>query len=168
MTQFEIYFNRIVGLECWGIIAGSGTGSNINMQFGRKIPRAKPLKNPSLTNEQREFDSEFSVFVECVWRLDSETEIVCGAWDNNRENGLMIIGLHQLVGSVVSSVQILKPAFDLIVSFSNGLALKVFCDNVSPIDANDNYSLFTPDLYYTVGTRSVLRKTFRQFGVSGE
>ena len=160
IDQFEVSLNQIVGLKCWGVIAGSGTGSVIDIQLGDRIRRRKPLKNPTLTDEQQKFESAFALFIECVWRLDSESRVICGAWDDNSEGGVMITGLRQLVGCTVSSIDILRPSLDLSVSFlgCNGkLNLKVFCDSVNSIDADDNYSLATPSGHYVIGNRSALR-----------
>lgn len=164
MGEFETSLNQIIGLECWGVVAGSGTGSIVDIQLGGRVRLHKRLRNSKLTDEQREFEPEFSIFIECVWRLDSESTIICGAWDDNREGGEMIVGLRQIVGSVISSVQLSIPAFDVLVGFSNGLTLKVFCDRINLTDADDNYSLFTPSMCYTVGTRSALRREQRKVG----
>jgi len=55
---------------------------------------------------------------------------------------------------------LIRPAFDLIVYFDDGLSLKrVFCDETNQSEKEeefDNYSFFTPKLIYTVTCRSGL------------
>ena len=73
----------------------------------------------------------------------------------------MLTGLQRLVGDVIHSVSLSKPAFDLQLSFSNKLVLSVFCDAVNEADEYDNYSLFLPEVIYTVGFRSRLIREHR-------
>lgn len=77
----------------------------------------------------------------------------------------MLKGLQRLVGDVIHSVSLSKPAYDLQLTFSNKLVLNVFCDAVNKADENDNYSLFLPKVIYTVGTRSRLIREHRSEAV---
>jgi hypothetical protein len=36
------------GTTCWGIAAGQNTGSVIDLHFGEKLDRPKPIRNPFL------------------------------------------------------------------------------------------------------------------------
>jgi hypothetical protein len=149
-------FRKVIGKECWGIVAGAGTGSSMNVQIGNKILRTKPLDNTALAHDVRNFEAEYSIYIECVWRLDSDKGIICGAWDDNSKKGKMLQGLNHLLGNQITRIIILEPAYDLIIEFSNSFKLKVFCDQVNEKDGNDNYSLFTPTEIITVGNRSKL------------
>ena len=160
-VEFEEALNRLVGQLCWGVIAGAGTGSIVDLKIGRKILRKTPVRNPHLSRLQRKYDSEYAIFILCVWRVDSKSKVVCGCWDDNTENGEMLAGLRRLVGSTITSVDVKKPAWDLDLTFSNGLVLKVFCDSINLIDKGDNYSVFLPEGIYTVGARSKLLKEQR-------
>jgi len=157
-NAFKADLARLTGQVCWGFIAGAGTGSALNLNLGGRVPRKVPARNPHLTEEQRMFDGELGLFVECVWRLDSASEVVCGAWDDNSAGGPMLEGLRLLVGQVVASVETEGPAFDLRVGFGNSLTLRVFSDAVNRAEARDNYSLVVPGATYTVGTRGSLRR----------
>jgi hypothetical protein len=68
----------------------------------------------------------------------------------------MLAGLRRLVGSTITSVNVKKPAWDLDLTFSNGLVLRVFCDSVDLVDMDDNYSVFLPEGIFTVGARGKL------------
>lgn len=161
-TEFKAGLARLAGRPCWGFIAGAGTGSSLSLSLGGRVPRKAPARNPHLTEEQRMFDGELGLFVECVWRLDSPSGVVCGAWDDNSAGGPMLAGLRRLVGRSVTSVSAEGPAFDLRVDFGDDLTLRVFCDAVNRAEARDNYSLLTADAVYTVGTRGALRREARE------
>lgn len=157
-AMFEASLNRLVGQVCWGFAAGEGTGSVINFYIGGKVPRESPLSNLHLAAEQREYEAEINLFVECAWRIESKTEVICGAWDDNTEGGDMIAGLRRLVDQSVSSVKVSQPALDLTLDFSNGLTLRVFCDQTNQAEGEDNYTLFLNGAIYVVGSRSQLRR----------
>ena len=154
-------FQKIIGEECWGIIAGTGTGSVVSIQIGNKIPRKKSLDNIALEQAVRDFEAEYSLHIECVWRLDSDHEIICGAWDDNSKGGKMLQGLNHLLGKQITRVTLLEPAWDFIIEFSNLFKFKVFCDQVNEEDENDNYSLFTPTQTITVSNRSKIQSKSR-------
>ena len=152
---------ELVGLSVWAVVAGSGTGSVINLLFGEAIRRSTPISNPTLPAKVRDHDASHSLFIRCVWRLDGESEVITGAWDDNQAGGPMLAGLTPLVGDRVKSVWLGRPAFDLDVLFESGKTLRVFCDQINSEDDNPNYSLLLPTVVHTVGCRSQLRESVR-------
>jgi len=139
--------------QCWSIIAGEGVGSEITIDFGDRTPRQYALKNPFLTEEQRTNEGSYILHVLCTWRLDSKTEIICGSNDPNKNDGIMVAGLERLVGQTIRNVEVITPAYDLVLTFDD-FVLRVFCDEMDKEDEFDNYSFFTPDMSYTVECRS--------------
>lgn len=152
----EALLARLVGLRCSGYTAGGAAGSHVNLEFGGRIPRAKPLENEYLTEEQRLGEPEYSVFVLCVWRLDSDEQVICGAWDDNGSQGPMLRGLEELPGWRLGSFEVDEPGLDLRLRFENGWTFRIFCDQVNEQDECPNYSLFSPEEILTVKTRSRL------------
>lgn len=148
---------QLVGRNCWGIVAGAGTGSTVALDYGKKVPRKMAIRNPHLTEEQRCFTGEYSVFVTCSWRLDSSADVICGWEDGNDEGGPMLRGLRSLVGRSVSDVEVMSPGHDLAIRFESDTWLRVFCDHTSEADDGDNYSFFTRKTVYTVGCRGRIR-----------
>lgn len=151
--NFRKEFQNLVGKKCWGIVEGKGTGSVITFCFGEKILREKPVGNENLSEEVQNFDSEFSVFVECVWRVDSEHEVIFGAWT---EHEIVRREINKILNQTIDKIDLSEPAFDVKIIFSNGLQLKIFCDQTNKEDRNDNYSFFTPEVIYTVEYKSIL------------
>lgn len=156
--NFEINLKRFIGQECWAVVGGKGTGTVICLDFGLKIPRKNKLKNRHLTEDTRTYRSEFSLFIQCSWRLDAEFEVVCGSKESNEEGGERNEGLKKLIHKHVTAIDLIKPAFDLNVHFDEKLILRIFCDETNPDEDEkfDNYYLFIPECVFTVSNRSQL------------
>lgn len=135
------FFDGIIGKSCWSIIAGSGTGSMVSLAFGEKIRRERPLRNPALSPEQREFDGEFVVFIkDSPWRIVGDNAIICTSDNSNEVNGPMLSGLQRLVGSSVISVSITNDIGGLNLVFSDRLCIQL--TGIDCVDDLDSYSLF--------------------------
>jgi hypothetical protein len=154
--KLETSINQLIDKECWGIVAGEGTGSFVNLEIGEKIRRNKEIENPALETDVRQFEGQYSLSLECAWRLDSTEAVICGASDDNSKDGKMLDGLRLLIGRRISRINLSKPGLDLDIEFSKDLTLKVFCDQTNENDQNDNYMLFTPDQIITVSYGSRL------------
>ena len=151
----------ILGLRlkrCWAVIAGRGTGSAIDLHFGAKVPRKRPLTNPTLGDEERRFEGETSIYLTCAWRLDDKSKVVSGWLDGGETVEEMVRGLKSLVGNTVEAIEIQSPAWDLKITFDSGITLTIFADQTSLVDNDDNYSVFHGLQGYTVGTRSHVRR----------
>lgn len=149
--QFRAAVNAFVGRPCWGVAAGEGTGSRFGLDLGQKIPRNKPLANPYLSEDMRNFNGEYRLFVEgCPWRVQSPSEVI-GSWlDDNANDGPMVRTLERLVGANVHHVRLEAPAWDLWISFNNGLTLCVFPDATGDTEWDDNYTVLTPSGAFSV------------------
>jgi hypothetical protein len=154
--EFDAKLSLLTGQECWSVIAGSGTGSTIHLAFGRRIPRRVPVNNSILSEAERIYEGEFDLFVECAWRLERSNVVLCGSTDDDRNDGPMVIGLQQVVGGVVASVEVSKPIPDLILRFTGDLCLRVFCDQTNPDTNYDNYSFRMGDTILAVKARGRL------------
>jgi len=167
LRELELELQKLVDKECWMMSAGEGTGSRVGLDFGRKIPRKRPLPGIHLSEEKRNFIGEYWLFIsDCAWRIDSETGPVCSWCDGNANDGPMVQTLRRLIGSRITSVSISPCALDLSIIFNNLLQLKLFCDqvniptNVDPEDI-DNYIFTTPESLYVIGVRSAIQKRDR-------
>ncbi len=155
--EFVRRLTDLQGKSCWSLYASPSTGSHVDFDFGRKLPRVIPmLGNPNLTEDQKFYESEVSLFVQCAWRLDSAKEVICGSTDSNEKNGPMLLGLQAMIGTTVERVTIATPAFDLILTLGGDLSLKVFCDQTNLEGDDSNYTLHTKDRIYIVGARGRL------------
>ena len=155
--QLSRALETFVGRTCLGHTAGGSAGSHVSLEFEPRVPRLRPLTNPALSEEQRLTEAEYAVFVLCTWRLDSEDKVICGAWDDNSEGGPMLRGLDQLIGKKLEAFSLTKPGLDLELRFA-GASFRIFCDNVSEVDMEDNYSVFLPGEIFTVAARSLIER----------
>jgi len=154
---FARTLKSLVGKRCWGVVAGEGTGSVFVLDFGRKIPQARPIANPHLTLDQRRYKGELSLMVRCAWRIDAKQSVVCGWNDSSRNDGPMVRGLKSLVNTSVKAVTIEPPAMDLTIRFASR-TLRVFCDQTVRESGQENYwitSVLVGRLY-AVGPRGRL------------
>ncbi len=147
----------LIAKKCSRFYAGPSTGSDIDLHFGIETTICVPVSRPSLPEGLKLAQGEISLFIECAWRLDSETEVICGSTDSNDNDGPMQRGLALVVGRVVKSVKVELPAGDLTVRFSGDIALGVFCDQTNLEEGNDNYSLHVKDRIFIVGPRGRIR-----------
>ena len=149
---------KFVGRTCIGFVTGASTGSVISLEFEPRRPRRLQVSNSALTDDQRTGEAEYSLFIECTWRLDSEESVVCGAWDESSVDGLKMRGLQALVGKKVLLWTLAEPAFDLQVKFENGWTFRIFCDQVNELANYDNYCAFLPSEVIVVGARGEIRR----------
>lgn len=154
VEEFLATARSLVGKTCWKIVAGTNTGSVIDLHLGKKLPIRTPIHPTLATDPDSHYQGELGVFIECAWRLDAEDEIICGWGEDFSAGSPLSKGLHLLLHQAVERVCIRRPALDLSLHFSNSLVLRVFCDQTEPSEDNDNYVLFTPRYSYVVSTRS--------------
>ena len=141
--------SALKGLECWYVSCGGAAGSTFELVFGGKVRRPIPLKNVAHSEEFRQFEGELGLFVWCAWRLDAADGPVT-SWDDTNES--VDAGLAKLKGSRVEAVEVIPPAWDINVKFSNSLLLHVFCDHVPGDPSFDgNWDLRTPNMSIAVG-----------------
>jgi hypothetical protein len=154
-NRLRALLDRLPGRRCIGCVPGAG--SYVHLELEPRKPRQRPLTNPHLSEEQRQGEAEYGLFVRSVWRLDSPEAVVCGAWDDNQADGPMLRGLERLVGETVASYDLGEPGLDLVLRFANGWSWHIFCDQVNDRDRRDNYSVYGPEGTLIVGTKSQLR-----------
>lgn len=113
----------------------------VSLAFSEKIRRERPLRNPALSPEQREFDGEFVVFIkDSPWRIVGDNAVISTSDNSNEVNGPMLSGLQRLVGSSVISVSITNDIGGLNLVFSDRLCIQL--TGIDCVDDLVSYSLF--------------------------
>ncbi len=110
------------------------------MDLGDKIPR-REICEKYVPEGDRSYQGELTLMTSCAWRIEREgTGIVSGSGDCDDET--MLSGLTNLVGQTVAEISV-DSFLDLLVVFSGGLRLRLFCDQ-STEDLNNDccYTLF--------------------------
>jgi hypothetical protein len=118
--QLQDTLSGLVGLPCWQISAGKGVGASFLLNLGRKIPLPKPVRNIA-------FVGEASLLVWCNWRLDGASAPITSS---DEDDEIIAQKLDVLIGQRITSAAITSKAWDMCLTFSNGLELRVFCDHV--------------------------------------
>jgi hypothetical protein len=157
--SLNIIKKRLHSSVCWSVVAGAGTGSLVSLDFGEKIIRTKPLKNPALSDEQRNYFGENVLYIECAWRLQTRSEVICSSTSGNLENQSMVDGLRQIIGAHVVKVRAQLPGGDMEIIFDNGISLLIFADQSNEVEKIDNYTFYSPNFIITNGPKSLITKT---------
>jgi hypothetical protein len=143
------------GLECWAVHCGGAAGSTFQLALGERRPLPAPFKKTKHAESLPQFEAEASILIWCAWRLDASAGPVT-SWDDTNES--VEAALTKLIGSRIDSVELIPPAWDMNIKFSNSLCLRVFCDHV-PGDPSfeGNWDVRTQDVSITVGPGSAYR-----------
>ena len=141
----------LVGQVCWSATCGGAAGSNLMLDLGQDVPRKRPVTNRKLSDRQRQFEGEFRVFIQCAWRLERGTALVCGSGDDPDPSGPMVTTMEQVENSVVEHAEIHSAAHDLTLRFFEGWVLRVFCDQINVDQHEMNYSITAGETTMAVG-----------------
>jgi hypothetical protein len=154
-SDLRVVLQNFVNKKCWATVAGEGTGSTFTLDFGKKIPRMRPLTNPHLSEDVKLFNSEYGLYVQFAsWRLDDVDQVICTSTDNNHNEGVMVKGLARLVGCTVTDMTLSSPGLDLFIRFDKRYQLTVFSCWSNEDEPATNYSVSTPSATFSVESRS--------------
>jgi hypothetical protein len=131
--------HALVGQPCWSVSVGPR--ATVALELGEKLRRVQALKNPQLSEEQRQFIGEYWLLVQCAWRLDSADGVMCASGDG-AAGGATAIGLGSLVGRTVTGFELQMPALDLVLSFGTDRRLSIFRDR--SVGDGEAYTLAIP------------------------
>lgn len=135
------------GRPCWYVNAGGAVGTSFSLALGEKIQRESPLRNPSASEEYRQFEGEFGLYVWCSWRLADGDGAIVSSYEPVFDAGK----LKMLTGQVVRDVELEPHSLDLKLCFERA-QLDVFCDHVFSASSYDcNYELHCPQGTFVVG-----------------
>jgi hypothetical protein len=119
--------NSIVNLKCWYVNCGKGVGSSFSISLGKKIARKRPLTNLKQSEEYRHYEGEVNLLIWCSWRLDNAEKPITSS-DEDVEK--IEQGLNILFEKVLLKIEVIPPAWDLVILFSEGYQLRIFCDHL--------------------------------------
>ena len=125
IKQIPRVLKSAVGKKCWYVSVGACTLPSFSLAFGGKTKRKKILRGAELRSEFSKYKPEIAFFVWCTWRMDGKNEVIVGSDDKDRE---ICNGLKQLVGKSLVKFSVESPACDILLQFSDGLFLRVFCN----------------------------------------
>lgn len=147
----------LIGQPCWSAMGSTRTDWVVVLDCGERRRRSMRLSNPRLSFLQRTFEGEYSLLIECVWRIDGPGAVVASCFDSNQPGGLRQRGLAQLEGRVVEDVTIAHVGWDLTVHFTGGYVLRCLSTEVEPDRKRCNWSMWSPGGLVTAGPRGLLQ-----------
>ena len=137
----------LAGKKCW--YAYSTCVSTVGLALGRRVPRVKPLRSKSHTEEYRRFEGELHLIIWCSWRLDKGNAPLISS---DGDEQLCHDRLGVLIGRTAQAVQV-SPSWNLQIGFSGGFVLIAFPDHVGEsANFDGNWELWRQDQAYLVGT----------------
>jgi len=139
VKTFDEFYNCLtVLIDKWlcCFFAGGSAGSRIVLSFGSEESCRPGTEITYQNGENTELEGEISLFVKSSWRLDGLSEPVTSS-DEDSES--IARALAVLIGKRVKNVEVFRPAWDMCVSFTDDLQLRVFCDRIAG-DVNFDYN----------------------------
>ncbi len=136
----------LIGLTSWSVVAGLGTGGCLSLGFGEKLPASRFSKNTALSLDDRVFEPEFIILIECAWRLSVKENVVL-TWVGIGSE-FWEAKLNPLRAARLLSFEVTRTANDLTLQFDDGISLEIFCDQS---EAEDNYLVFTRETILAAG-----------------
>jgi hypothetical protein len=96
------------------------------LAIGAKIKRDKPLQNQAQPEVFRDYYPEICFLIWCAWRLDRGDSVLVTHLGKEDE----ILGNLELpVDKTLTGIDVTPPAWDLVLNFTGGFKLSVFCDH---------------------------------------
>ena len=124
--------------------------------FRRKIRKEKPSRNDKLSELERNFRGEYSIFVQnAQWEVFRINDSIADCTDNNFPNGRMFAGLNLLIDNVVVSSEVTQNSENFIINFLRDLSLVVYCDDIC-LDATCYKLWFEGECICNVSCKSIL------------
>lgn len=142
-----------MGKNAGGVAAGGCVGTAFTLDIGQKVKRERPLTNRNLSEEQRLFNSLFSLYVQdSAWKLGIDGEdgvqIITDSNDEYSPNGPIVQGLESLVGISVHYARFDPQTYDLDLFFrDDSKRLRIFGSTPA---RSSGYSLFLPEYVVSV------------------
>ncbi len=142
---------QLPGVSCWSVMVGGAEDPALVLDFGKRRRRSLRLANPSLSFLQRTFEGEWSLLVECHWRLDGPKHVVASCCDALQPEPKTMPTLAEIEGLEVLRAHTAAPGFDLSLQFVDGHCLRCFATETTRM--RNNWSFWGPHGAVVVGPK---------------
>jgi hypothetical protein len=120
--------------------------SGVIIDVGEWRRRRRPVKNDTLTEQERIFEGSISLFLQTALTLHGTSALLV---DGRRPEGDDVWRLlDQLVGRILLKADFVNPLLELKLAFDNGLVLYVETADSAP--GAECYSIAIDDLFWIV------------------
>ena len=151
IEELESKLSLLIGKPVWSARVPLGSDALIELGEKIEIPPEKMYGRGAPYKGDMRYQGELTLASSCAWRIELEgAGIVSGS--GQLEDETMRSGLTQLVGQTVAEVSV-NSFLDLLMVFSGGLRLRLFCDQrTDDLDYDSCYTLFVrAEGSYSVG-----------------
>lgn len=157
----ESQVRELIGRKIEDVSWAPVLGSCFRISLGERFKKWEPsLERWKISEIERFYDYEFILRTdECSWRINRGTEIIA-LWNDHlwMERDDFRSSIRRLEGCCVEDIQVVSPFFDLSISFSDSIEMKIFCDCCrEPDDYMHDYSLTTRNSRLDVGPAGKVR-----------
>jgi hypothetical protein len=135
IADIQTKLQGILGQKAWGVARGEG--SFLTMEFGQPVP-------PTQANAKTHGEWHLWLYG-CAWRVEQGEQVIVGSEDDQVK---IDTAIQCIEGSALQSFELMTPALDAVISFENGIVLRLFAIFTEEMDS---WMLFTPDKVITVG-----------------
>ena len=144
--KFGQTLSSVKGEICWSVLASATTGLALHLKFGKQRRRQRALKNPNLTETERKFDGEITLYTACPWRIKSLNGILIDGDDEQGygSNGPTLKALEGLKGKKITRAECAPASHNLSIEFDGEISLEIY----DVISAKQNF-IYT----FTIGDR---------------
>jgi len=127
--KFMDSFTEIIGETLWSVRMGEDNSSHFFLDIGRRLERREPLTHRNLTDNQRNFEGEFRLFIDCSpWRIGKGCERLCDSFDCDINKDLVKSTFEKVLGHFIVSVNYDSQENIMSIDFDNGIFLEWLID----------------------------------------
>lgn len=113
IVKIKAMISPMLGQKAWDVSLGHG--SFITLEFGTPVSSSEVDKKPC---------GEWHLWVYCcAWRLEDENVVLASSEDSRSK---LKVAIQRLEGRELCSVELLRPAWDTIFIFTEGVSLRLF------------------------------------------
>lgn len=138
----------LVGEPVLWVVSDPVSGAMI--EFGARQRLARPIPNPALPTEQREFEGEKSLFIRCSWELILQNASPDVAGSGKGAESLEL--LDRLAGMTVTRAEIDEISCNLTLEFDHVVHLRVN-PTKAPSRLEGGYTVRIERSYWSVSNR---------------
>jgi hypothetical protein len=129
LYEIQATVTPLLGHKAWNV--SLGVGSFITLEFGEPLP---------LGEQDKRIHGEWHLWVYmCAWRLEKNNEFIAGSEDPRDK---LETDVKLMEGLTIKSIELLPPAYDTVISFKEGVILRLFSIYSKE---NEHWILYTPD-----------------------
>lgn len=159
-----------VGKPIWSAVTGPRGNYVLSLEIGEQQRRSMRLANPRLSFLKRTFEGSHSFVIECPWRVDAADRVLVSSFEAFVHDAPPTHEVAALQERVIEAVDVVLPAWDLVLKLSGDAVLRAFAVEVSRRPERNNWAYWSPGGPVVVGpsgqvleqTRSQAQEGFRR------